>query len=54
MDGLDAHSPFPSTLALTDQGHFFVGFYHQRSELFVPRSGGEEVDGTSDSNDTTD
>jgi len=30
MDGLDAHTPFPSTLTLDDQGRFIVGFYHQR------------------------
>ena len=30
MDGLDAHTPFPTTLTLDDQGRFIVGFYHQR------------------------
>ena len=30
MDGLEAHTPFPATLALDDQGRFIVGFYHQR------------------------
>ena len=30
MDGLEAHVPFPTTLALDDQGRFIVGFYHQR------------------------
>jgi CRISPR-associated protein Csd1 len=30
MDGLEAHTPFPSTLSLDDQGRFIVGFYHQR------------------------
>jgi CRISPR-associated protein Csd1 len=54
MDGLDARSPFPPTLALTDQGHFFVGFYHQQSELFVPRTAGEEIEDSSDNADTTD
>jgi hypothetical protein len=53
VDGLNARSPFPPTLALTDQDHFFVGFYHRQSELFVPRTAGEEIEDTSDS-DTTD
>ena len=30
MDGLEAHTPFPATLTLDDQGRFIVGFYHQR------------------------
>jgi CRISPR-associated protein Csd1 len=53
MDGLDARSPFPPNLALTDQGHFFVGFYHQQSELFVPRTAGEEIEDTPDNDFTT-
>jgi CRISPR-associated protein Csd1 len=48
MEGLDARAPFPSTLPLTDQGHFFVGFYHQQSELFVARQVGEMVDHATD------
>jgi CRISPR-associated protein Csd1 len=43
MDGLDAGMPFPASLQLTDQGHFFVGFYHQQSELFIPRLPGEAI-----------
>jgi CRISPR-associated protein Csd1 len=32
MDGLEAHTPFPTTLSLDDQGRFIVGFYHQRPQ----------------------
>jgi CRISPR-associated protein Csd1 len=30
MDGLEARTPFPTTLSMDDQGRFIVGFYHQR------------------------
>lgn len=49
VDGLDARQPFPATLQLIDQGHFFVGFYHQRADLFIPRqpneTAGDEING---------
>ena len=54
MDGLNASAPFPSTLKLTDQGHFFVGFYHQQSELFVPQQPGEsKPDDDTETSDNT-
>jgi CRISPR-associated protein Csd1 len=28
---------FPAHLSLTDQGRFFVGFYHQRQALFTKK-----------------
>lgn len=34
IGGLGADKPFPATLSLDEQGKFFVGFYHQQSELF--------------------
>lgn len=34
IGGLGAEKPFPATLSLDEQGKFFVGFYHQQSELF--------------------
>jgi CRISPR-associated protein Csd1 len=35
MGGLSAASPFPATLSIDDQGRFFVGYYHQQSDLFT-------------------
>jgi CRISPR-associated protein Csd1 len=49
LDGLNAREPFPRILSLEDQGRFFVGFYHQSTELRVLRQPGETVD-----DDTTD
>jgi CRISPR-associated protein Csd1 len=41
-DGLDATNPFPATLNLTDQGRFFVGYYHQRQSFFTKSNKSEQ------------
>jgi len=51
IGGLDARQPFPATLSLADQGRFFVGFYHQQQELFLPREKGESVEDQDDTNE---
>jgi CRISPR-associated protein Csd1 len=51
IEGLDAQEPFPLTLQLADQGKFFVGFYHQQQELFVPREAGEKLEDMSPAGD---
>jgi CRISPR-associated protein Csd1 len=33
---------FPSHLDLNDQGRFFVGYYHQRQDIFSPKSDSDE------------
>lgn len=39
VDGLDAANAFPSTLPLTQQGLFAVGYYHQRADLWTSHKG---------------
>jgi len=39
---LDAESPFPSALALDDQGRFILGYYHQAQYFFTPKKDKEE------------
>ncbi|MEM9030349.1 MAG: type I-C CRISPR-associated protein Cas8c/Csd1 [Pseudomonadota bacterium] len=51
-NGLDARDPFPRTLLLSEQGHFFVGFYHQREELFIPRQKNEVIEHAEDDDKT--
>ncbi len=53
MSGLDANNPFPTIMPLSEQGHFFVGFYHQQAELKVPRQNDETIDETEADNETT-
>ena len=53
MSGLDATNPFPTIMPLSEQGHFFVGFYHQQADLKVPRQKDEAVDETESDNDAT-
>jgi CRISPR-associated protein Csd1 len=33
---------FPSHLDLNDHGRFFVGYYHQRQDIFSPKSDSDE------------
>jgi CRISPR-associated protein Csd1 len=42
--GLDAQAPFPTILQLPDRGKFFVGYYHQQEQLFIPREAGEKTE----------
>ena len=43
---LPADAGFPAHLPLADQGRFFIGYYHQRQDLFTkkttPENGGQE------------
>lgn len=41
MDKLPA-SGFPSHLDISDQGRFFVGYYHQRADLYTKKETGEQ------------
>ena len=36
IDKLDA-SGFPRQLSMNDQGRFFVGYYHQKSNMYSPK-----------------
>lgn len=43
MDFLEVdNEPFPRSLSLEEQGIFILGYYHQRSDFFVPRSKEEQ------------
>lgn len=43
MDSLDVdENPFPRRLSLDEQGIFILGYYHQRSDFFVPRNKEEQ------------
>jgi CRISPR-associated protein Csd1 len=43
MDFLEVdNEPFPRSLSLEEQGIFILGYYHQRSDFFVPRSKREQ------------
>ena len=52
MGGLSAAAPFPATLSIDDQGRFFVGYYHQQSDLFTKAPPKESGDAPDDSDDT--
>jgi CRISPR-associated protein Csd1 len=56
MGGLSAAAPFPATLSIDDQGRFFVGYYHQQSDLFTkaPPKVGADVPDDSDDTDSED
>lgn len=43
MDLLEVdNAPFPRSLSLEEQGIFILGYYHQRSDFFVPRNKEEQ------------
>ncbi|MCK9246811.1 MAG: type I-C CRISPR-associated protein Cas8c/Csd1 [Anaerolineaceae bacterium] len=43
MDSLEVdQAPFPRVLSLEEQGIFILGYYHQRSNFFVPKENKEE------------
>lgn len=53
MDRLEADAqPFPAHLPLDDQGAFVLGYYHQRSAFFKPRTDTAAADKSSDNNDS--
>jgi CRISPR-associated protein Csd1 len=52
MGGLSAATPFPATLSIDDQGRFFVGYYHQQSDLFTKAPPKDSADASEDSDDT--
>ena len=44
MDSFDVDKePFPRALSLEEQGIFILGYYHQRSNFFVPKGNKEEI-----------
>jgi len=46
LDGIGSH--FPRTLSLEDQGRFAIGYYHQRSERFRPKSDSSDASAPTD------
>ena len=43
MDAFEVdNDPFPRSLSLEEQGVFILGYYHQRSNFFVPKGNKEE------------
>ena len=43
MDAFEVdNDPFPRSLSLEEQGIFILGYYHQRSNFFVPKANKEE------------
>ncbi len=44
LGALDADEPFPSALALDDQGRFILGYYHQMQRFYTKKTTEETID----------
>lgn len=49
IDGIDVANAFPSTLSMTQQGLFSIGYYHQRADLFASKKSAAADAGSSGS-----
>lgn len=43
-DGIPAATKLPTVMGMEDQGKFTLGYYHQRRELFPPKTNSESTD----------